>query len=376
MKTSQNTTARGARRKLGPALLAATLVSGLGAYAVFAAGPKPDFSIAASPANQTVSKGQTATYVVSVTRSNGFAGSVKLKATKLPSGATASWKLSDGTASNVVPPNLSGATLSVKTTSSTPSANSKPAIEGTSGNLKHTTTVSLAVKPATQPNFALAPSPTSRSVLPGESAAYSVKVNRAGGFSGPVALSVAGLPSGATASWVPSRTVSGTSVGATLQVETPGNAATGSYDLVITGSATIDGHAASRSAAVTLSLKKSQRLQIAGNLGAQLAPGTKAPLNLTLSNPNNFDVKVTNLAVAVEEATSQPGCSGTQNFAITPIPAARYPITLPAKQTRTLTQLGVADADKPQVEMLNQPWSQDACKGATITLDYEGSARK
>jgi hypothetical protein len=213
-------------------------------------------------------------------------------------------------------------------------------------------------------------------VLPGERADYSVKVNRAGGFSGPVTLSVAGLPSGATASWVPSRTVSGTSTGTSLQVETPGNATTGNYNLVITGVATIDGHAASRSAAATLTLRKSQRLQIAGNLGAQLAPGTSAPLNLTLSNPNNFDVKVTSLVVAVKEATSQAGCSGTQNFAITPIPAARYPITLQAKQTRTLTQLGVADSDKPQVEMLNQPWSQDACKNATITLDYEGGARK
>jgi hypothetical protein len=49
---------------------------------------------------------------------------------------------------------------------------------------------------------------------------------------------------------------------------------------------------------------------------------------------------------------------------------------VPAGQIRTLTQLGVANPDKPQVEMLDQPWNQDACKNATITLDYSGTATK
>ena len=102
----------------------------------------------------------------------------------------------------------------------------------------------------------------------------------------------------------------------------------------------------------------------------------KAPLNLVLTNPQSFNLKVTNLSVGVEDATSEAGCSGTQNFRTTQIPAARYPITLPAGQTRTLAQLGVASGDQPQVEMLNQPWNQDACKNATISLVYGGSAGK
>ena len=376
MRTLRNKTAKSARRKLGLALLIVAAVCGAGAYAVFAAGAQPDYSIAASPASQAVSKGQAATYKVSLTRRNGFAGSVRLRAANLPSGATASWKLSDGTNSNVVPPGVSWATLTIKTGSNTPNGTSSLKIEGTSGNLKHATTVKLVVQPATQPNFALAATPASRSLLPGEGTTYSVKVNRTGGFGGPVNLSVAGLPSGATAAWAPSRTVPGTSSGATLEIELAGSANPGSHNLVITGTGTVKGHAASRLAAVMLIVQESQELQIAGNLGAGLAPGMKAPLNLTLSNPNNFAVKVTDLTVAVEEGTSQAGCSGTQNFAITQTAAARYPITVPAGQTRTLTQLGVADGDKPQVEMLNLPSNQDACKSATITLDYGGSARK
>ena len=79
MRTLRNKTAKSARWKLGSALLAVVVVWGVGAYAVFAAGGKPDYSIAASPASQTVSKGQATTYTVTVTRLNGFAGSVSLE---------------------------------------------------------------------------------------------------------------------------------------------------------------------------------------------------------------------------------------------------------------------------------------------------------
>jgi len=201
-------------------------------------------------------------------------------------------------------------------------------------------------------------------------------VSRAGGFSGAVNLSVAGLPKGATATWNSASTISGGASGATLQVQTAGNTQTDTYALTITGTGTIGGSAVSRSAAVTLIVQKNQSFQITGDLGGRLAPGVRAPLNLSLTNPYNFDLQIANVAVAVEEGTTRPGCSGTGNFRVTQIPVARYPITLPAGQTRTLGQLGVADADKPQVEMLDQPWSQDACKNASITLDYSGSAGK
>ena len=34
------------------------------------------------------------------------------------------------------------------------------------------------------------------------------------------------------------------------------------------------------------------------------------------------------------------------------------------------------DDDMPQVEMLDQPWNQEACKNASIRLSYSGSATK
>ena len=51
-----------ARRKLCMTLLGVLVAIGLGAYTVFAAGGKADFSIAASPSSQTVTQGQATTY--------------------------------------------------------------------------------------------------------------------------------------------------------------------------------------------------------------------------------------------------------------------------------------------------------------------------
>src|SRR5262249_11861327 len=69
-------------------------------------------------------------------------------------------------------------------------------------------------------------------VITGSSIQYTVNVSALGGFTGPVSLSVSGLPSGATSSFSPSSLSSGNSVlTVTAAVNTPAN----SYPLVITG---------------------------------------------------------------------------------------------------------------------------------------------
>jgi hypothetical protein len=376
MTMFRNRAAKSVRRKLGLMLLGALALTSFGALAVFAAGGKADFSIAVSPSSQTVSQGQATSYSATVSKVNGFTGPVSLGVSGLPSGATASWKLSDGTSSNVIPPSLNSATLTINTASSTPTGTTQPIIAATSDKLSHTTAITLAVQSAVQPNFTLGAAPVSQTVVQSDQASYSLNVARTGGFNGAVSLAVAGLPKAATSSWSPGSTVSAGGASATLQIQTANNSQEGSYPLTITGTGTIGGSTVSRSASVMLIVEKNQGLQIAGNLAAQLAPGKSAKLNLSLTNPANSDVQITNLAVAIEESTSRASCSGTQNFKVTQVPAARYPITLPGNQTRTLSQLGVADSQMPQVEMLNQPWNQDACKNATITLNYSGSATK
>jgi hypothetical protein len=98
-----------------------------------------DFTLGASPSSVTVSRGQTASYTVSVGSVGGFAGSVSLSVTGLPAGASATFSTNP-----VGPPGSS--TLRVRTTSSTPRATFTIGVTGTAGGLVHQVSVTLTVR--------------------------------------------------------------------------------------------------------------------------------------------------------------------------------------------------------------------------------------
>lgn len=56
---------------------------------------------------------------------------------------------------------------------------------------------------------------------------------------------------------------------------------------------------------------------ISGNLPGLLYPGSGGPLPLTVSNPYDFDLRVSALGVAVLPGSSVPGCDGPANLQVT-----------------------------------------------------------
>jgi hypothetical protein len=80
-------------------------------------------------------------------------------------------------------------------------------------------------------NFALSASPATVSAYPGASATTTITDTPSGGFTGSVALSASGVPSGVTASFSPSSTT-GTS---TLTLNVGAAAATGTYNVTVNG---------------------------------------------------------------------------------------------------------------------------------------------
>src|SRR5215467_1832207 len=88
----------------------------------------PDFSISATPASQTVTRGSSVTYTVTVGSLNGFTGTVTLSATGLPPRATATFN----------PASIAGSgssTLTITTANKTPAGTRTLTISGTSGSL-------------------------------------------------------------------------------------------------------------------------------------------------------------------------------------------------------------------------------------------------
>jgi uncharacterized membrane protein len=208
--------------------------------------PNPDFSLAATPASQTVTAGASAGYTVTATSIGGFASTINLSLSGLPSGATASFS----------PPSLSGSgnsVLTIATSSSTPAGSYTLTITGQSGGLVHTATVTVNVQAPAGADFSLGVSPGSSTIKVGSSTSFRVTITATGGFSDTVNLSGSGLPSGATASFSPAYlTGSGT---ATLSITTSRSTPRGTYQLTITGTSSAASGSLTHSAGASLRIR-------------------------------------------------------------------------------------------------------------------------
>jgi hypothetical protein len=271
--------------------------------------------------------------------------------------------------------------LKLQTSASTRAGTTYPTITATSGSLTRLTALTMIVESVSTPNFTLAALPASRTILQGESAAFSVNVSRAGAFTGPVKLGVTGLPAGVAATWrLPDGTAAaGGSIPAgaataSLELVSQHSTPTGSFPLVILGSGQPGATTITRFAAATLVVQPTLSFQIAGSPPRLLAPGVRAPLDLRLTNPYGFPLKVSNLAVGVEEATSRPGCSGTANFRAAGPRVAGFVLAAQAKDVPLSTLIGASSL--PTVEMLDTAVGQEACIDTAVTLQYSGSASR
>ncbi len=93
----------------------------------------PNFTLAISPASVTVPKaGGTATYTVTITRTNGFASPVTLSISSLPNGATGSFSPNPATGAT--------STLTLTVNKSTKAGTYTFTVTGTGGTLTRTAT--------------------------------------------------------------------------------------------------------------------------------------------------------------------------------------------------------------------------------------------
>jgi len=187
----------------------------------------PDFTVAVSPSSVSTTPGGTASYTVSVTGVNGFAGDVSLSLAGL-SGSQAGWSFS--------PPVVLGGSgtsqLTVTTDASILPGAYPLTITGSSGATVHAAAATLDVQ--APPDFGLGVSPSSQSVVAGGAAAYAVGVSSLNGFVGDVTLSLSGLPAGVgIASFTPE--VVGGAGSSQLTIATSVTAPAGTYALTVTG---------------------------------------------------------------------------------------------------------------------------------------------
>jgi hypothetical protein len=195
---------------------------------VFNPTTSPDFTISASPASVSAVQGGSGTTTVSTTVSGGFNSAVSLSASGLPSGATATFS-----PTSISAPGSGSSTLTLG--AGTAAAGTYTVtITGTGGGKTHSTTVSFTVTTTTSPDFSLSVSPSSVSTASGSASTATASTTVSGGFNSAVALSVSGVPSGATAAFSPTSIAAPGSGSSTLTLTT-GTAAAGTYSLTLTG---------------------------------------------------------------------------------------------------------------------------------------------
>lgn len=195
---------------------------------------------------QNISQTGSATYTINVVPTGGFTGGVLLSVSGLPAGASASFS------QNPVTGGSGSSVLEITTNSSTPSPSvSVLTLTGVSGTLSHSETLYLGVAPKAEAISGTITPSASVSSSAGGTANYSLNLATANNAaSADMALTVSGVPAGASAAFTPPTINTGTGT-STLQVTVPaGVVPQGTYNLTIT--MTEDGSVAQQTVTLTV----------------------------------------------------------------------------------------------------------------------------
>ena len=226
-----------------------------------------------------------------------------------------------------------------------------------------------------------------RTVAPGGVATYRIRIHRGSRLILPrgrrrraarVQLTVRRpLPAGVRASFRPPGTRSSAS---TLKLTTTTTTRPGSYRIRIRARGRLRRHARLYSAHTTVTLvvaaPKQRSFTISGTVAGLLAPGVAAPVDLGMTNPHGGALQISELTVTVAgiqapQADADHPCTG-EDFAVGQFSGA-YGFVLPPRSTRSLSALGVATSQWPQLLLTNRPVNQDGCKHAKLTLRFTGT---
>ena len=348
-------------RRIAVALLAAPVLLGGVAFAAIDAiqttrAPE-GYRISIAPGRQSAAPGQGLRYVVAIRRRGGFDKPVALRLSGLPRGTKARWIQQDGTRAAVLPGGAKGAVLTLRTTRRTPTGTRRITLHASGGGIQRRVRLVARIR---RKRFGVSALPARAVVAPGDAARFRVKVLRAKRFKGRVRLRVTRLPRGAKAHWSRKRT--------RLRIKT----APGSPPQVARVVVRARSRPRVRRTVMLLEIRRRTPFGIEGDLATPLYPGASVPLDLTLVNPHAVAIRVTRLRVAVDPATSKPGCDGAVHY-VTRAYAGRLPLLLEPGRTR-LSTLEPDRARWPHVGMRDLPFDQGVCKGAALTLRYDGTA--
>jgi MYXO-CTERM domain-containing protein len=184
-----------------------------------------DFSISANPTTVSAVQGTSTMTTISTAVTAGAAQNVALTVVNLPTGTTATFS------PNIVSSNNGSSTLTLNVGATTTPGTYTLTVTGVGQYAVHTTKVTLTVTKIPD-DFSISANPTTVTVNPGASGPTMISTAVTSGSAQSVALTVTGLPTGATGTFTTTPINSGQSTTLTLA---SGTAAPGTYNLTVTG---------------------------------------------------------------------------------------------------------------------------------------------
>jgi uncharacterized membrane protein len=190
--------------------------------------PAPTFTLATSATALSVMAGNSASVSISITPQNGFASTIALSVSGLPSGVTGTF----------TPASLNGASaavgsLSLAVAKTVKAGSYSLVISAKSGSVTQTSSLTLTVN--VMPSCILASNPATASLFVGQTSTLQLSCGSVQGtFSTPLAVSITGMPAGVTAQASPNTLAAGSAT--TISLRSASNTTAGKYSLSVTAS--------------------------------------------------------------------------------------------------------------------------------------------
>lgn len=321
----------------------------------------PSFTLAAAPNPVSLQSGSSATSTIQLTELNGFSAAVTLSLTGLPSGVTGTFgAFSAGHASTL--------TLSA-TNAATPGAY-PISVAGVSGTLSSTASLSLVVTAA--PGYRLTTSAAAVTVIQSATATASITVVPANGFNSTVALTVAGLPAGVTASFSPASTAASS----TLSFVATAGATVGTATVTVTGkSGTL-----SATVPIALTVGSPSSFTISTSTPTlNIVQGAAAPSTITITPKTGFTGKATLTAsglptgVTVSFSPASTSTTAVATFtgaATAPVGTSTVTITGTSGTATASVTLSLTIKAGPSFTLAASPSSLSVTQGASGSTSF------
>jgi uncharacterized membrane protein/fibronectin type 3 domain-containing protein len=246
------------------------------------------------------------------------------------------------------------------------------------GNLSpYSNVTSATTQSGGAPNFTLAVSPASLSVMPGNQGISAITTTPSGGFNNAISLSASDMPSGTTVSFSPNPIAAPGSGSSTVTIMVGSSTAAGTYPITVTG----DGGGIQQNATVTLTVSNTvQDLQVTtdtddvyydpGNLAGGGTWNISGSLNY---NHTSFVGSWNGIVNTFSTGVRYPGVSLPQGTQITSATLSVYGGTMPPLDGASLIRVYGEAADNAPAWADVAGSRPDSIPYTTVHVDYTGT---